>query len=67
MIINRWAFIISMIFGVSVVFYALILTLTSDLKQEEFAKISLLLKVGAFLGLLAFVFASIDLTLFQIT
>jgi len=66
-IINPLAFIISMVFGVAVVSYALILTLISDLEQEQFGKISLLLKVGAFLGLLAFVFASIDLTLFQIT
>lgn len=66
-IINRFAFFISMIFGAAVVFYALILTLNSDLKQEEFGKISLVLKVGAFLGLLAFVFASLDITIFQIT
>lgn len=65
-IINPLAFFISMIFGAVVVFYALILTLTSDLEKEEFGKISLLLKIGAFLGLLAFVFASIDITLFQI-
>jgi geranylgeranylglycerol-phosphate geranylgeranyltransferase len=66
-IINQFAFFISMIFGAAVVLYALILTLRGNLKQEEFGKISLLLKIGAFLGLLAFVFASLDVTLFQIT
>jgi geranylgeranylglycerol-phosphate geranylgeranyltransferase len=58
-IINLWAFIISMLFGLGIVFLALVLSLISDLEKKSFSKISLLLKIGAFLGLLAFVFASI--------
>ncbi len=64
-IINPLAFLISMIFGAAIVGYALTLTLMSNLEHEVFGKISLLLKIGAFLGLLAFVFASTDSTLFQ--
>ncbi|MBD3213484.1 MAG: hypothetical protein GF311_12825 [Candidatus Lokiarchaeota archaeon] len=58
-IINPLAYIISMIFGLVVVIAALILSLFSNLEKESFSRISLLLKIGAFLGLLAFVFASI--------
>jgi len=58
-IINRWAFLISMLFGLAIVIIALILSIISDLKKKSFSRISLLLKVGAFGGLLAFVFASI--------
>lgn len=58
-IINRWAFLISMLFGLAIVIIALILSIISDLKKKSFSRISLLLKVGAFGGLLAFVIASI--------
>ena len=52
-------FFISMIFGIIIVIYALILSLKSDLQTANFKKISLFLKLGAFLGLIAFIFASI--------
>ncbi len=57
-IINPLLFLITMSFGLAVVIMALILTIKSNLKIEEFGKISLFLKIGAFLGLIAFIFAS---------
>jgi len=58
-IINPLAFLISMIFGLVVVLVAITLSIISKLEQQEFKRISLLLKLGSFLGLIAFVFASI--------
>ena len=58
-IINKLLYSISMVFGIIVVLYAVILILKSNLKKESFSKISLLLKAGAFLGLITFIFASI--------
>ncbi|MHA1468468.1 MAG: geranylgeranylglycerol-phosphate geranylgeranyltransferase [Promethearchaeota archaeon] len=58
-IINPLLFIILMIFGIVVVLTAIILSLSKNLEQDNFKKISLLLKSGALLGLIAFIFASI--------
>lgn len=58
-IINPVLFLISMIFGLAVVVYALTLSLKKDLNKGVFKKISLRLKLGAFLGLIAYIFASI--------
>ncbi|MFX1340170.1 MAG: geranylgeranylglycerol-phosphate geranylgeranyltransferase [Promethearchaeota archaeon] len=58
-IINPILFLISMIFGLADVALAVVLSLRKNLQQKDFKKISLLLKVGAFLGLIAFIFASI--------
>lgn len=58
-IINPILFLILMIFGLLVVGFALILSLRKTLERKDFKKISLILKVGAFLGLIAFIFASI--------
>lgn len=58
-IINPLLFLIFMIFGLTVVFYAIIIMLKKTLEQRDFKKISLLLKIGAFLGLIAFIFASL--------
>ena len=58
-IINPLLFLITMSFGLVIVAVALILSITSKLKKEEFGRISLLLKIGAFFGLVTFVFASI--------
>ena len=58
-LLNQIAFSISMIFGILVVFYAAILMFNKNLEKKDFSKISLLLKVGAFLGLIAFLLASI--------
>lgn len=58
-IISPTLFLISMIFGLAVVGYATILMFYSKSERENFKKISLFLKVGAFLGLLAFLLASI--------
>lgn len=52
-------FLFSMIFGLVDVLYAIILMLKSNLERKDFKRISLTLKIGAFLGLVAFVFASI--------
>ena len=58
-IINPLLFLITMSFGLIVVIVAVILSLKCKLIREEFGKISLFLKIGAFLGLIAFVFASL--------
>jgi geranylgeranylglycerol-phosphate geranylgeranyltransferase len=58
-IINPIFFSFGMIVGSLVVGYALILSLKSSLIREEFKKISKILKIGALLGLVAFIFASI--------
>ena len=59
-LINRLAFSISMIFGILVVFYAAILMPKKNLEKKDFSKISLLLKIGMFLGLIAIILASIE-------
>ena len=58
-ILNPILFISLMIFGLIDVIYAIILMLTTKLERKDFKRISLLLKIGAFLGLIAFLFASI--------
>jgi len=58
-IINRFLFLISMFFGLVDVSYAIFLMLKIILIQKDFKKISLLLKIAALLGLIAFIFASI--------
>lgn len=58
-IINPLLFLIFMIFGIAVVLAAIVLSLSKNLEQKNFKKISLLLKLGALLGLIAFIFASI--------
>jgi geranylgeranylglycerol-phosphate geranylgeranyltransferase len=57
-IINPLIFFIFMIFGSIVVFYAILLMFKKSLDRTDFKKISLLLKIGAFIGLIAFIFAS---------
>ena len=59
-LINRLAFSISMIFGIVVILYAAILMLKKNLDKKDFSKISLLLKIGMFLGLIAIILASIE-------
>ena len=58
-IINPMLFLILMIFGLADVAAAVFLSLRKNLEKKDFKKISLLLKVGALLGLVAFIFASI--------
>jgi len=58
-IINPLLFLILMVFGLGVVGFALLLSIRSKLQKEEFKKISLMLKLGALLGLIAFLFASL--------
>ncbi|TXT55472.1 MAG: Digeranylgeranylglyceryl phosphate synthase [Promethearchaeota archaeon] len=58
-IINKLLFTISMIPGLVDVAYATILSIRGKTTKENLKRISLLLKIGAFLGLLAFIFASI--------
>ncbi|MFW9819719.1 MAG: geranylgeranylglycerol-phosphate geranylgeranyltransferase, partial [Candidatus Thorarchaeota archaeon] len=57
-ILNPILFLISMVFGIAVVLYTILLMLKSNLVRKDFKKISLLLKISMFLGLVAFVFAS---------
>lgn len=57
-ILNQLLFLISMFFGLTIVIYSVILMLKRNLERKDFKKISLLLKIGAFLGLIAFLFAS---------
>ena len=56
-ILNVYLFTISMAFGLIDVIYAVFLMIKSS-KDKNFKKISLLLKIGAFLGLFAFILAS---------
>ena len=58
-IINRLLFSISMIFGITVIFYAIVLMLRRNLEKKGFSRISLLIKIAGFLGLIAFLLASI--------
>jgi geranylgeranylglycerol-phosphate geranylgeranyltransferase len=58
-ILNPLLFLISMAFGLIVVAFAVILMVKSNLKKENFSKISRLLKIGAYLGLVSFLLASI--------
>ncbi len=58
-ILNKFLFIIFMVIGLIEVGYVIVLMLTSDLRKEDLKKISLLLKIGMFLGLIAFFFASL--------
>ncbi|MBY8985112.1 MAG: geranylgeranylglycerol-phosphate geranylgeranyltransferase [Candidatus Lokiarchaeota archaeon] len=57
-VINQLLFLISMVFGLAVVLFAVILMLKGNLVNKDFKKVSLLLKIGAFLGLLTFLLAS---------
>ncbi|MFX0035708.1 MAG: geranylgeranylglycerol-phosphate geranylgeranyltransferase [Candidatus Hermodarchaeota archaeon] len=59
-LINWLAFSISMIPGIVLVFYAAILMPKKNLDKKNFSKISLLLKIGMFLGLIAVILASIE-------
>lgn len=58
-IINPLLFLITMIPGLLVVGYSLVLSIQKPKNKEEFGKISLMLKIGALLGLIAFIFASL--------
>ncbi|MFX1315113.1 MAG: geranylgeranylglycerol-phosphate geranylgeranyltransferase [Promethearchaeota archaeon] len=58
-ILNPVLFLISMLLGLVVVTFSTILMLKKSLLKKDFSKISLTLKIGAFLGLIAFIFASI--------
>jgi len=58
-IINPILFLITMVFGLTVVSYTIILMLKSKLERKDFKRISLMLKISMFLGLIAFIFASI--------
>ncbi len=57
-ILNIFLFIIFMVIGLIEVGYTIVLMLISDLRKEDLKKISLLLKIGMLLGLIAFLFAS---------
>jgi 4-hydroxybenzoate polyprenyltransferase len=58
-IINLLLFSISMILGLVDVIAAVVLTLRINFEKPNFKRISLMLKLGAFLGLIAFIFASL--------
>ncbi len=58
-ILNFFLFIIFTVIGLIEVGYTVVLMFTSDLRKEDLKKISLLLKIGMFLGLIAFFFASL--------
>jgi geranylgeranylglycerol-phosphate geranylgeranyltransferase len=59
-LINRFAFSIAMIFGIAIILYAALLMPKKNLDKKDFSKISLLLKIGMFLGLIAIIIASIE-------
>ncbi len=58
-IINPILFMFSMFFGIAVVSVALIKSFDRNLERKDFKIISLFLKIGALLGLVAFLLASI--------
>lgn len=58
-IINPIYFLISMLLGLADVGYVLILMIKKEQIKKDFQRISLFLKIGCFLGLIAFLFASI--------
>jgi geranylgeranylglycerol-phosphate geranylgeranyltransferase len=58
-IINPFLYLIFMIFGILIVAASIVLMIRSSLNKIDFRIISLLLKIGAFLGLLTFLLASI--------
>ncbi|MFX1420548.1 MAG: UbiA family prenyltransferase, partial [Promethearchaeota archaeon] len=57
-ILNPLLFLISMAFGLVLTLYTIILMLKRNLVRKDFKKVSLLLKISMFLGLIAFLFAS---------
>ena len=57
-ILNKLLFVVFMVIGLIEVGYTIVLMLISDLRKEDLSKISLLLKIGMLLGLVAFLFAS---------
>ncbi|MBY9014785.1 MAG: geranylgeranylglycerol-phosphate geranylgeranyltransferase [Candidatus Lokiarchaeota archaeon] len=58
-ILNIFLFFIFMAISLIEVGYTIVLMLISDLRKEDLKKISLLLKIGMFLGLISFFFASL--------
>ncbi|MEJ2295135.1 MAG: geranylgeranylglycerol-phosphate geranylgeranyltransferase [Candidatus Lokiarchaeota archaeon] len=58
-IINPFYFLITMVFGLVDVCFVIILILIMSQNKKDFKRISLFLKIGAFLGLVAFLFASL--------
>ena len=58
-IINPFLYFIFMIFGILIVASSIVLMIRSSLNKKDFRIISLLLKIGAFLGLLTFLLASV--------
>lgn len=58
-ILNPLLFSISMIFGIAIMFYSIVLMLRKNLEKKDFSKISLMIKVAGFFGLIAFLLASI--------
>lgn len=58
-IINPFLFFMTMSFGLVAVCIGFVLSLLSKLQKKEFSRISLLLKIGALLGLVSFICASI--------
>ena len=58
-ILNPVLFLISMILGIIVVLFSALSMLKANLEKEDLSKISLMLKIGAFLGLITFILASI--------
>jgi geranylgeranylglycerol-phosphate geranylgeranyltransferase len=58
-IINPFLYFIFMIFGTLIVASSIFLMFRSNISKKDFKIISLLLKIGAFLGLLTFLLASI--------
>ena len=57
--INPFLYFIFMIFGILIVSSSIFLMFRSNLNKKDFKNISLLLKIGAFLGLLTFLLASV--------
>ena len=57
---NIFLYSIFMIFGIILIIYALALMLNSALEKKSFSKISLLLKLTGFFGIIAFLLSSFE-------
>lgn len=58
-IINSFLFLITMSSGLIIVAFSIYLMIKTNMEKNDFKRVSLFLKLGALLGLLSFVFASL--------
>ena len=62
-ILNPLLYSLSMIFGIAIMFYAIILMFKKNLEKKDFSKISLIIKISGLFLLISFLLASIQLNI----